>query len=127
METDSTAKVLIVEDELALATSLSAKFRLEEIDAVAVHTGSEAMEALKNNKFNVILLDLMLPDINGFEIMGKMREMGINTPVLVMTVLSQPEDEKRAMSLGAAEYLKKGATSLAMIVEKTKNYINKKT
>ena len=126
METNSPPRILIIEDEIPLSTAMSARFRLEGIDAVAVYNGSDAVEALKKDKFNLVLLDLMLPDINGFQILEKKREMGLTTPVLVMTVLSQPEDEKRAMSLGATEYLKKGDISLADIVDKAKGYINKK-
>ena len=125
MTTDSAPSVLLVEDEIPLSRAMSARLKLDGLDALAVYNGSDAIDALKKQQFKVVVLDLMLPDIDGFHILQKMKEMGIKTPVLVMTVLSQPEDENRAISLGAVEYLRKGDIPLVKLAEKVKGYVIK--
>ena len=118
--------ILIIEDEIPVSRAISAKLKLVGLNPLAVSSGIQAVEILKKDKFGLIVLDLMLPDIDGFAILEKMRELKIETPVLVVSALSQPEDKKRALELGAKDYFYKGDISLSDLADKVKYLMTNK-
>jgi two-component system alkaline phosphatase synthesis response regulator PhoP len=116
-------RILIVEDERPIAHALELKLGGLGYDAAAVHNGQEAIERLGKQKYSLILLDLMMPKVDGFGVLAFIQKSGIKTPVIILTNLAQPEDKARAMGLGAKEYFVKADTSLATVVERVKAYL----
>lgn len=113
-------KILIVEDERPIAQALELKLTRSGLETKTVYDGEEAVKVLKEEKFDLILLDLILPKRDGFVVLNDMKDLNISTPVIVLTNLSQEEDFKRAKSLGAKDYFVKSDISLSKIV----SYIN---
>lgn len=116
-------KVLIVDDERALAKALELKLFKEGIDASAVFDGQEALAELALHSYDLILLDLMMPLVDGWEVMEKMKEMQYGGKVVVTSNLSQEEDQVRARSLGAIDFLVKSDATISSIVEEVKSYL----
>lgn len=118
-------KILVVEDEMPLLRAIVARLKLAGLDPVPVSLGKEAIDMLKKETFDAVILDLMLPDIDGFDILVKINEMKFKMPVVVVTALSQPEDKRRAFALGAADYMNKGEISLGDIAGEIKDLLEK--
>ncbi|MBS1797225.1 MAG: response regulator transcription factor [Acidobacteria bacterium] len=100
-------KILIVEDEEHIAAGL--RFNLE-VDGYAVtvaHDGAAAMTALGGETFDLVVLDVMMPKMNGFEVAQAMREREDYTPILMLTALGKPEDVLSGFEAGADDYLPK--------------------
>ena len=100
-------KVLIIEDEKPLARTLKLKFEKSGYLVKVITNGFEALADVKKGKYDLVLLDLMLPQVNGFEILQGFEIKKIKIPVFVMSNLGQPEDIKKAKKLGAKKYFVK--------------------
>lgn len=120
-------KVLVVEDETFLVKIYSVKLKKEGYDVHIATDGEEAVRLAAEVKPDLILLDLILPKLNGFEALERMRANPANksTPVLVLSNLGQEEDIKRATTLGASDYLVKANFSIQDIVAKIKGVLEK--
>lgn len=116
-------RILIVEDEKPLSHALQLKLTHEGYDTVVASTGSEGLKQVQQGGFDMILLDLILPEIDGFAILQAMHGTS-TTPVVVLSNLGQDEDRKRAKELGAKEYLVKSNTPLAEIVKLVKSTLS---
>jgi two-component system alkaline phosphatase synthesis response regulator PhoP len=93
-------RLLLVEDEESLRASLKLNFELEGYDVTTASRGSEAMERIRGARFDGIVLDVMLPDVDGFTICETMRLEGDRTPVLFLTARSAPQDRIRGLRSG---------------------------
>jgi two-component system alkaline phosphatase synthesis response regulator PhoP len=100
-------KILIVEDEQHLADGLRFNLEAEGYDAVVAETGEAGLEQLAEDGFDAVVLDVMLPGIDGFEVATQMREAGNYTPVLMLTARGRPEDVLEGFAAGADDYLPK--------------------
>lgn len=100
-------KVLIIEDELKLANVLVQGLKEHGILAEAARDGSTGLVMALSNPFDAIILDVMLPGRDGFEVLRMIREQGKSTPVLMLTARSGVEDRIRGLDLGADDYLPK--------------------
>ena len=100
-------KILIIEDEQHLADGLRFNLEAEGYDAVVAETGEAGLEQLAGNVFDAVVLDVMLPGIDGFEVATQMREAGNYTPVLMLTARGRPEDVLEGFAAGADDYLPK--------------------
>ena len=116
-------KVLIVDDEKPLARALELKLAHEGFDVKAVYNGTEAIDALKSDDFDLVLLDLIMPQQDGFQVLQDIQQLKIKTIVIVSSNLSQEEDVTRAKSLGAVDYFVKSDTTLVDIIAKIKGYL----
>jgi DNA-binding response OmpR family regulator len=116
-------KVLIVEDDSFLQGLAASKLAKHEFDVTTASTGEDAVTKLANEKFDCVLLDLMLPDMSGFDILKNIKEANQKTPVIVFSNLSDDKDIKKAMDLGAEEYLIKSNFTLEELVEKVKKEV----
>lgn len=119
----TTKKILIADDEKPLARALELKLRKVNFEAESVFNGQDALDNLIKGGFDLLLLDLVMPKMNGFEVMEAMKNKKINIPVFVLSNLSQEEDEARALSLGAKAFFVKSGTPLAEIIEKVQKYL----
>lgn len=113
-------KILIVDDEKALAKALEIKLSHEGFETSVAYDGSEAIDALAKDHYDLVLLDLVMPNLDGFAVLEKINASNIKTTVIVSSNLSQEEDAEKAKSLGAAGYFVKSDMSLSDIVKKVK-------
>lgn len=128
MAAKTQAKILVVEDETFLVKIYSVKLKKEGFDVHIATDGEEAVKLAAELKPDLILLDLILPKMNGFEALEQMRKNPANkaTPVIVLSNLGQEEDIKRAQALGADDYLVKANFSIQDIVTKIRETLEKK-
>lgn len=101
------ARVLVVEDELAIRELIRDSLALIEIKSDAAGDGLEALNKLRRQHFDLIVLDVNLPKIDGFTLLSKIREEGSNIPVLVLSARSQRDDVTQGLKVGADDYLVK--------------------
>ncbi len=111
-------RVLIVEDEKPLARALELKLQKAGFETNVAYDGEEAGKLLDANMFDVVILDLVMPKVDGFTVLSKVRARGAKVPVIVASNLGQPEDIDRAKTMGANEYFVKSSTALTDLVEK---------
>jgi len=125
MKNDKKIEILTIEDDKFLLKAYKIKFSQAGFDIITATDGATGLELAKKEMPAVILLDLMLPKMNGFEFLKKIKsdEQTKNIPVLVLSNLGQKDDRERATSLGAVEYLIKTDCKLEEIVEKIRKYI----
>ena len=99
-------KLLLVEDDLSLSNSIF-DFLDDFADVMQVFDGEEGLYEAESGVYDLILLDLMLPEKNGFQVLKELREKGITTPVLIMTAKEGLDDKGHGFELGADDYLTK--------------------
>ena len=117
-------KILIVEDEKALANVLSLKLTKSGFDVDVAINGDIAVEMLGNKKYDLLVLDLILPLMDGFGVLKAIKNMDlVDMPIIVVSNLSSQEDKRRAEYLGADEFIVKSDTSMAEILEKINQLI----
>jgi DNA-binding response OmpR family regulator len=100
-------RILVVEDDDAIREGLVAAFASEGWEALAASDGRAGLELGLREDPDLVVLDLMLPDLDGFEVLRRLRADGVETPVLVLTARSLPEDRVRGLNLGADDYVVK--------------------
>jgi two-component system OmpR family response regulator len=100
-------RVLIVEDETRLSATLSMGLKAEGFVVVAVSTGVEGLHLATEDGFDVVVLDIMLPGLSGYEVVRRMRAKEVWTPVLMLTAKDGEYDQTDAFDLGADDYLTK--------------------
>jgi DNA-binding response OmpR family regulator len=110
-------KILIVEDERPLAHALELKFSHEGYDITIATDGAEGLKVANAGSFNMILLDLIMPQMDGFTFMEQLKK---KTPVIILSNLGQDEDKERAKQLGAVDYFVKSNTPITEIIKKVK-------
>ena len=101
------ARLLVVEDDPNIRELLSASLRFAGFAVDAVTTGAEAVTAGREAKPDLIVLDVMLPDYDGFEVIKRLRETGIRVPVVFLTARDGTEDKIRGLTLGGDDYVTK--------------------
>ncbi|CDO18802.1 two-component system, OmpR family, response regulator CiaR [Streptococcus gallolyticus] len=99
-------KILLVEDDLSLSNSIF-DFLDDFADVMQVFDGEEGLYEAESGVYDLILLDLMLPEKDGFQVLKELREEGISTPVLIMTAKESLDDKGHGFELGADDYLTK--------------------
>jgi two-component system alkaline phosphatase synthesis response regulator PhoP len=102
-----TAKVLIVEDERGIAMALQDDLTLEGYRVEVIGDGAEAARRARTEPFDVILLDVMLPGKDGFEVCRELRRSGIRTPILMLTARAQEAEKVLGLEAGADDYVTK--------------------
>ena len=101
------ANILIVEDDALIRWSLSRDLKNEGYDISLASSGEEALEKFEEELPDLILLDIVLPGINGIEVLKKIRELDAEAPVVMMTALEEVQTAVTAMKLGAYDYVSK--------------------
>lgn len=115
-------KILIIEDDKFLRELIAKKLSLENFEISEAIDGEGGLKKIKQEKPDLILLDLILPAMDGFEVLSKMKEdSGISSiPVIILSNLGQREDIEKGLKLGAIDYLVKAHFTPNEIVEKVK-------
>ncbi|HEO8008247.1 response regulator transcription factor [Streptococcus agalactiae] len=99
-------KILLIEDDLSLSNSVF-DFLDDFADVMQIFDGEEGLYEAESGVYDLILLDLMLPEKKGFQVLKELREKGITTPVLIMTAKESIDDKGQGFDLGADDYLTK--------------------
>ncbi len=120
-------KILIVEDDRFLIKILLAKFQKEGFETRAALEGEAALRELESFSPSVILLDIIMPKLNGFELLAilKANPKYADIPVVVLSNLSQEEDTRRAKDLGAADFFVKADVSINEVASRVREVIAK--
>jgi two-component system, OmpR family, response regulator VicR len=110
----TSARVLIVEDEKDIADAISEYLKREGIATGWVSNGKDALDELKNSRWDLVLLDIMLPSLDGFEVCRRARMSGINVPILFLTARGDDVDQVLGLGLGADDYIVKPFSRVAL-------------
>ncbi len=100
-------KILIVEDEKKIANSLKKNFNDEGFDTIVCYDGAEALEIVSKEKFDIILLDWRLPEVTGINVCKRIRSANNNTPIILLTALTNIANKVEALDSGADDYVTK--------------------
>ncbi|MHB8443263.1 MAG: response regulator transcription factor [Patescibacteria group bacterium] len=106
---NNTNKILVIEDERKIASFIKRGLIEAEYEVDIASSGAEALEMVQEEEkgYTLILLDLMLPDMDGFDICAKIRADGVQTPILILTARNSTEDKIKGLNMGADDYLTK--------------------
>lgn len=116
--------IAIIEDEDVLREVLAKKFEQEGFTVMEAADGVAGLALIQANKLDVILLDIVMPKMNGFDVLKKLPVSPSTPPILIISNSGQPVEIDRAMNLGARNYLVKAQNTPDQIVEKVKNVLN---
>ncbi len=100
-------RLLLIEDEKRMAQALSELLRLEKYEVDHFDNGPDGLTAIQSNIYDVVILDVMLPGMNGFEVAKRARSQGILTPILMLTSKAELDDKVAGLDSGADDYLTK--------------------
>ncbi|WP_102029235.1 response regulator transcription factor [Salirhabdus sp. Marseille-P4669] len=101
------SRILIVEDEKKLARVLQLELEYEGYETVTAYNGKDAVQEIKQGKFDLVLLDIQLPELSGFEVLRRVRREGIAIPILLLTARDEVHDKVSGLDLGANDYITK--------------------
>lgn len=124
--TQSTAKkILLVEDDEGLAQVYIARLKVDGFNVRRVPNGEDALAAAVEFHPDLILLDIMMPKVNGFDVLDILRNTPetANVKIVMLTALSQEADRKRAEDMGVDDYLVKSQVVIADVVDRIKNHL----
>lgn len=113
-------KILIAEDERPLSKALELKLTNEGYQITPAYNGAEAIEKIQAEKFDLLLLDLVMPEKDGFAVLEHIKKQGVKLPTIVLTNLSQDQDRDKAKKLGATDFFIKSDSPISEIVKYVK-------
>lgn len=116
-------KVALIEDDHMLSEMYKIKFEKEGFAIVTAADGAEGLEVVQKEQPDIILLDVIMPRMDGFQTLQELRTRGIQTPVILLTNLGQEEDIKKGRELGATDYFVKSNFTPDAIVAKVRNVL----
>jgi len=119
-------RILLVEDDDALANVYVTRLQAEGFDVRRVVNGEDALAAAMSYHPNLVLLDVMMPKVSGFDVLDILRNtpQTTNLKIVMLTALSQDSDKERAQSLGVDDYLVKSQVVIADVVDKIKMHLS---
>ena len=118
-------KLLLVEDDTALASVYRSRLELEGFDVCEANNGEDALSLAVSEHPDLILLDVMMPKISGFDVLDILRNTPETTNIrgIMLTALSQPKDKERAEQLGVDDYLVKSQVVIGDVVERVRYHL----
>ncbi len=125
--TDKKTKVLIIEDEEMLVNMYISKFEKEGYEIEKALNGREGLEKVKSYNPEIILLDVIMPEMDGFMVLKQLKSEAStkNIPVIMLTNLGQEEDIEKGEKLGVKDYLVKANLTPSQVVDKVKEVLSK--
>lgn len=108
-------KLLVVDDERAMADAIRDNLEYEGYEVDCAYGGQQALARLLGDNYNLVVLDVMMPDLDGFTVLTRLRQGKDDTPVIFLTACSTETDKLRGLSLGADDYLVKPFSILELI------------
>jgi DNA-binding response OmpR family regulator len=120
-------KILLVEDDSFLLSMYATKFEMEDFKVITAEDGEKAVRVAAKEMPDIVLLDIILPKQNGFEVLKQLKanKATANIPVILLTNLSQKDEIDQGLKMGAEDYLIKAYFMPAEVVEKIKKVLNK--
>jgi DNA-binding response OmpR family regulator len=117
--------ILIVEDDALLSEMLAGKFANQKTTVDHASDGEQALTMLKDKKYDLVLLDIMLPKVDGFTVLNSINDNPASkgTPVIILSNLGQKNDVQKGLTLGVKKYLVKAILSLDEVVEASKEVL----
>jgi len=100
-------RVLVIEDDKDIVSLLEIHLKDLQCDVLSVHSGEEGLKSLDNNRYDLLILDLMLPGMDGFDVCRQLRMNKINIPILMLTARAEEIDKVLGLETGADDYLTK--------------------
>ncbi|MFL5319354.1 MAG: response regulator transcription factor [Myxococcaceae bacterium] len=100
-------KILIIEDDLSILTGLSINLRYEGYEVLQAQDGRDGLRKAVDDRPELIVLDVMLPEMNGYEVLKELRKRGHHTPVVMLSAKGQEQDKIAGLDLGADDYVAK--------------------
>ena len=100
-------RILVVEDEEHILEALKMNLELEDYEVVTANTGTKALHIFKEQRFNLVILDVMMPEMDGFEVCETIRLEDMDTPILFLTAKGDSADKVKGLKMGADDYLTK--------------------
>ena len=121
-------KILIIEDDKLLKKIISKKLEKEKYETIGAVDGEEGLRLSDSEQPDLILLDLVLPETNGFEVLARLKKNPntLKIPVIILSNLGDEEKVEKGLELGAADYLIKAHLDPGDIIERIKKVLNKK-
>ncbi len=125
---DTMIHVLLVEDDTFLANIYKTKLEMEKFKVTTAENGEEGLEAAQKKKPDIILLDILMPKMDGFAVLEELKKdtETQKIPVILLTNLGQKDDVERGLEMGAVDYLIKAHTKPSETVAKIKSVLKKK-
>lgn len=122
-------KIVLVEDDETLAEVLYAELTEAGFEVVPAFDGKEGLKQVREKKPDLVLLDIILPEMNGFDVLEELKKSPDTQeiPVIILSLLGEDEDIKKGLKLGASDYIVKSSHAIAEIVEKVKNFFAKES
>lgn len=122
---DHSKRILLVEDDDALASVYITRLQAEGFDIKRVGNGEEALDAARVYQPDLVLLDVMMPKVSGFDVLDILRNTPetANLKVIMLTALSQESDQERARSLGADDYLVKSQVVISDVIDRIRHHL----
>ncbi|GCD77672.1 hypothetical protein JCM31826_11540 [Thermaurantimonas aggregans] len=121
----SKAKILVVDDDHLIRQAISFKLEKEGYTVKVANDGESALSMIENEKFDIIISDIMMPYISGFELLKILKEKGSEAPILMLTALNSENAVVKAFDLGADDYLTKPFSPNELIM-RIKKLLDKK-
>ena len=107
MTSEKKDKILIAEDDQSISRLIAYKFEKEDYEIKIIEDGDKVLEEIRADHYDALILDLMLPVLDGMQVLNKIREENIKLPVLVLSAKSQEADILKGLNAGADEYVTK--------------------
>lgn len=126
-ESDIVIRILVVEDDVAISDLIKLNLNMANYETKQCYDGEEALNSIKNDSFDLILLDVMLPKIDGFELFQKIKPIG--TPVIFLTAKTSVVDKVHGLKMGADDYITKPFEGIELLarIENALRHYNKKS
>lgn len=119
-------RILLVEDDDALANVYMTRLKAEHFDVARVANGEDALAAAREHKPDLVLLDVMMPKVSGFDVLDILRNTPetANLKIIMLTALSQESDKQRAQGLGVDDYLVKSQVVISDVIDRVKYHLS---
>lgn len=119
------SRILLVEDDDALANVYVTRLQAEGFEVRRVNNGEDALAAALSYKPDLVVLDVMMPKVSGFDVLDILRNTPetANLKIIMLTALSQDSDQERAKSLGADDYLVKSQVVISDVIERIRHHL----
>jgi len=120
-------KILLIEDDPFLLSMYATKFELENFEVIIAEDGEKGLKSAAREMPSIILLDILLPKMDGFEVLKELKDNKetCHIPVILLTNLSQKNEIEQGLSMGAEDYLIKAHFMPSEVVEKIKKVLNR--
>ena len=118
-------KIVLIEDDVILSKVINEELEESDFDIHRAFTGSKGLDMIKSEMPDLVLLDLVLPEMSGFDVLAEAKKdpKTKNVPVIILTMLGSDDDIKKGISLGAQDYIVKSQHAVGEIIEKVKSFL----